>query len=96
MDFGWTGSLCGGWVCYVEQGRYGHGAKKATWLYAYGVEPVELRWGRMLDSEAGYLVSWCGNNVAEDEVRPRLSKKQASATPGAFRDELIRIALGGD
>ena len=24
--------------CYVEQGRYGLPVKKATWLYAYGVE----------------------------------------------------------
>ena len=27
----------GGWTCHVEQGRYGHPAKKATWLYACGV-----------------------------------------------------------
>lgn len=31
---GWQRTICGGWVCYVEQGRYGHPAKKATWLYA--------------------------------------------------------------
>ena len=27
---GWLGTLCGGAVCNVEQGRYGHPAKKAT------------------------------------------------------------------
>jgi hypothetical protein len=46
---GWTGGLCGGFSAYVEQGRYGLPVKKATWLYAYGVELLELRWGRVLD-----------------------------------------------
>jgi hypothetical protein len=42
---GWTLGLDGGASCYVEQGRYGLPVKKATWLYAYGVELPELRWG---------------------------------------------------
>lgn len=48
---GWQRGLCGGWSCYVEQGRYGHLARKATWLYAYGVELPALRWGHRPDSE---------------------------------------------
>ena len=28
---GWQRGMCGGWSCHVEQGRYGHVAKKATW-----------------------------------------------------------------
>lgn len=36
----------GGWTCCVEQGHYEHRARKATWLYAYGVNPPPLRWGR--------------------------------------------------
>lgn len=39
----------GGWTCCVEQGRYGHYARKPTWLLAYGMERrdlPELRWGR--------------------------------------------------
>jgi hypothetical protein len=36
----------GGWTCCVEQGHYGHRARKATWLYAVGVELPSLRWGR--------------------------------------------------
>lgn len=35
----------GGWTCQVEQGSYGHRCRKATWLYARGVELPPLRWG---------------------------------------------------
>jgi hypothetical protein len=35
----------GGWTCCVEQGRYGHYARKPTLLYAYGVELPLLDWG---------------------------------------------------
>jgi hypothetical protein len=44
---GWVvADWCGGWTCHVEQGHYGHRARKATWLYAWGVELPSLRWGR--------------------------------------------------
>jgi hypothetical protein len=36
----------GGWTCCVEQGHYGHRARKATWLYAHAVVLPSLRWGR--------------------------------------------------
>jgi hypothetical protein len=48
---GWTLDLDGGASCYVEQGRYGLPVKKATWLYAFGVELPELRWGWTRDSD---------------------------------------------
>lgn len=48
---GWTLGLEGGATCYVEQGRYGLPVKKATWLYAYGVELPELRWGHEPDGD---------------------------------------------
>lgn len=48
---GWSLTIDGGAVCYVEQGRYGLPVKKATWLYAYGVELPELEWGFTPDSE---------------------------------------------
>ncbi len=82
----------GGWTCYIEQFRYGHLAKKATWLYAFAVNLPTLEWGRTLDRESKALVSWCGNHVSSGEVRPRLSKKQASATPERFREVLIAMA----
>lgn len=90
---GWQLGLCGGASCHVEQGRYGHPAKKATWLYAYGVPRLpELAWGFNPDQESAALVSWCGNHVKSGENRPRVGKDAASATPEAFRGLLIRIA----
>jgi len=89
---GWQRGICGGWVCYVEQGRYGHAAKKATWLYAYGVTLPSLRWGHVPDGESEALVSRCGNRVAIDEKRRRLYPGEAAATPHAFRDALVGMA----
>lgn len=85
----------GGWTCHVEQFRYGHPAKKATWLYAHGIAKhllPELRWGSDPDSKGHALVSWCGNHTSKFEKRPRVSKSAASKTPPAFRDLLISIA----
>lgn len=44
---GWVvADWLGGWTCCVEQGHYGHRARKATWLYACRAPPPSLRWGR--------------------------------------------------
>jgi hypothetical protein len=82
----------GGWTCHVEQGRYGHRAKKATWLYAVGTARPDLLWGFCPDQKSQALVSWCGNHVSTGERRPRLSSKEASATPPAFRELLLGLA----
>jgi hypothetical protein len=79
----------------VEQGRYGHPAKKATWLYAHVEDPrliPALRWGSSLDTDSEALVSWCGNHVRSGESRPRVGKGVAAATPPEFRDVLLSIA----
>ena len=89
---GWQRGMCGGWSCHVEQGRYGHVAKKATWLYAYGTELPALRWGSDPDGSALALVSWCGNNVKSGEVRPRVGKAAASKTPPEFKAVLLSMA----
>jgi len=88
----WQRGFCGGWSAHVEQGRYGHPGKKATWLYAFGTELPSLLWGFDPDQRSKALVSWCGNHVSSDEVRPRVGKKRASATPIPFRDLLLSIA----
>jgi hypothetical protein len=37
----------GGWTCCVEQGQYGHKARKPTWLYAHGIKDLpSLKWGK--------------------------------------------------
>lgn len=82
----------GGWTCQVEQGRYGHPAKKSTWLYAHGVNLPSLRWGHEPDSGSSALVSWCGNHTSRFDDRPRVGKAAASATPESFRDELLGMA----
>lgn len=58
---GWTLAFDGGASCYVEQGRYGLPVKKATWLYAYGVELCDLRWGYTSDGDGddvGGMDAW--------------------------------------
>lgn len=73
------------WTCHVEQGRYGHMAKKATWLYAVVPERSmlpELRWGSDPDAKSKAL-----RRVVEHQ-----SKRQRNATPAEFRDVLTGIA----
>lgn len=86
----------GGWTCCIEQGWYGHRARKATWLYAHGVELPSLNWG----SAPGDFVRLDeGFHSKEERARAiktgacqRLSKRQRAATPAEFRDLLISIA----
>lgn len=41
-----------GWTCCVEQGHYGHRARKATWLYLVGMDsPPKLTWGPSAKSQ---------------------------------------------
>lgn len=85
---GWQRANCGGWVCQVSQGHYGHRAAKATWLYVYGTDDLpELLWGK---AECSAVVGFCTNRG--NSPKPRLSKREASATPPAFRQILIDIA----
>lgn len=85
---GWSvGDWHGGWVCQVEQGHYGHPARKQTWLYANGADLPEMVWGR---APARAVVSWCRNRWDSD--LPRIGKAEAARTPAAFRDILIGIA----
>lgn len=81
---GWQRSICGGWVCEVWQSAYGHKARKRTWLFYSGERaPLELRWIRVGGS---HQVGWF------DRIKPTLDKRESSATPWEFRDELISLA----
>jgi hypothetical protein len=43
---GWImADFLGGWTCCIEQGQYGHYARKPTLLYLFGAEPPSLKWG---------------------------------------------------
>lgn len=85
---GWAvADFYGGWTCRVDQGHYGHRARKSTWLYACSPWLPSLRWDR---TTGAMVVSWCRNRFDDD--RPRIGKREASATPEPFRDILIEIA----
>ncbi|MCO5092686.1 hypothetical protein [Bosea sp. (in: a-proteobacteria)] len=95
---GWTKAWDGiGWICQVEQGHYGHFSRKATWLYASGVELPSLRWGRgeqrihpVALAKHGYAKARRIGVMAmvggKDKTRIR------NATPAEFRDVLIAMA----
>lgn len=86
---GWSQDLFGGASCYIEQGRYGLPVKKATWLYVYGVDLPELKWGFTLDmSGPDKRGPWGGI----DNWRDRNRGHQTTATPIEFRDALLAIA----
>lgn len=102
-DGGWIrADHHGGWTCCVEQGHYGHRARKATWLYVNGTHRPDLKWGK---SEAKH--SW-GESKRREKERERwpsrresrtgtaqlLSHKERAATPIPFRDLLLSLARG--
>lgn len=95
---GWIAAdMFGGWTCCVEQGRYGHYARKPTMIYAFGTDLPELDWGigeprldpaiiaRMGLKRAKRLGEVGGRGGGQDST-PRIH------TPEEFRDLLISIA----
>jgi hypothetical protein len=101
MHVGWTmADWEGGWTCRVEQGAYGHLARKATWLYAAHVVLPQLKWGR---SEGEFMKLENGYHSAEERARKKalhahhgaielLSHVARARTPEPFRDLLLSIA----
>lgn len=87
---GWQRADCGGWVCEVWQSAYGHRANKATWLYYCGdTPPLDLLWDRPTGShQIGFH-----DQRGKAANKPTLGRREANATPVAFRDELIKLAL---
>jgi hypothetical protein len=84
------------WTCCVEQGHYGHPARKATWLYYVGPRPPELIWGpsqgQRLDEGFHSKAERDAARAAGVSPRKRLSKAQNTITPPAFADLLIGLA----
>lgn len=90
---GWRRDLMG-WSCMVEQGHYGHPARKATWLFYLGRgDPPDLIWGPSPQrlpakrlAERGYESARRCGAVAN------MSSRQRQRTPVAFRDALLDLA----
>lgn len=89
---GWTVTLDGECVCYVEQEAFGHPGRKPTWLYAYGVELPQLPWQSraVRPDDAGWYVDKRRGQVKHGQKR--LRDGRGSRTPIAFRDALLAIA----
>jgi hypothetical protein len=86
-----------GWTCCVEQGRYGHYARKPTWLYAVGCDLPELLWGHSepkFPQEAinRHGLAYCKRagelafKGGGTDSAPRIG------TPAPFRDLLLSLA----
>lgn len=95
---GWiVADFHGGWTCCVEQGRYGHYARKPTWLYAVGVNLPELDWGKSEPRLDPAVVERMGLARAKrlGEVGARGGGTDSSpriGTPETFRNLLIDMA----
>lgn len=98
-DNGWTVSdTWGGYSCIVEQGRYGHLSNKPTWLYGAWVDFPELKWGKSPQRLHPIALERHGYKKARRigmmaMVGGKDKTKIRNATPVAFRDLLISIAL---
>lgn len=91
----------GGWTCCIEQGRYGHYARKPTMIYAVGTDRPELDWGVGEPRLDPAVVERMGIKRAKrlGEVGARGGGKDSSpriSTPKPFRDLLISMALSVD
>jgi len=94
---GWIIADDYGWTCCVEQGRYGHYARKPTLLYAVGCRLPELDWGHSAANFPAWAIEKHGLAYCKragelafqgggKDSGPRIS------TPVAFRDILIGMA----
>lgn len=84
-----------GWTCRVEQGHYGHPARKATWLYYVGnTRPPELIWGSSGQRLSPIALERYGYEKARRTgvmayFGGKNKSKLRAATPPEFRDLLL-------
>lgn len=95
---GWFPSdAFGGFSCYVEQGHYGHIARKPTWLYAQGVEFSSLLWGQLPQRLHPVALAKHGYEKARRigmmaMIGGKDKTKHRDATPPAFARALVALA----
>lgn len=95
---GWiVADFHGGWTCCVEQGRYGHHARKPTMLYAVGCDLPELEWGESVMRLDPEIVARIGLKRAKrrGEVASKgggVDSAPRIGTPELFRDLLLSMA----
>jgi len=94
---GWyRADFLGGWACEVDQSRYGHAARKRTWLYAFRTNLPSLDWREGASTKVFTAATAQKNKKrrhdAENDARRFLSKNEMKATPAAFAVELLKIA----
>jgi hypothetical protein len=81
---GWQRTFDGDWITEVDQAAYGHRAKKTTWLVYHGeAPPPALNWAH---AKGTHQIG------SFDRLLPVMAKREALATPDAFRDLLLAIA----
>ena len=99
---GWTRcDRFGGWTCEVEQGHYGHIARKRTWLYAVGTILPELKWGPSPQRIHPVALEKHGYTKARRigmlaMVGGKDKEHIRNATPPQFRDVLLSIAKSAE
>ena len=94
---GWIEADDFGLTCCVEQGRYGHYARKPTLLYAVGCDLPDLDWGIGEPRLDPAVIERIGLKRAKrlGEVGARGGGKDSAprvGTPPEFRDLLINMA----
>lgn len=87
----------GGWTCCVEQGRYGHYARKPTLLLAYHCELPDFDWGKSEHRIPEWAIEKYGMAYCKraGEMAFKGGGKNSApriGTPILFRDLLIDIA----
>lgn len=85
-----------GWTCRVEQGHYGHVARKGTWLYAVRAELPSLVWGpsaaRVRFDDGFHSNEERREAKLNGHVSTKVERAWRKRTPTAFRDVLIAMA----
>ncbi len=97
MDGGWVNAdFIGGWTCHVEQGHYGHRARKATRLYAVSENLPSLKWGESsgIRIDEGFHSNEERTLARAQGIPPveRLSRAERIHTPVQFLEALLEIA----